>query len=134
MWDELLVYMESKARSFVLASIAVTAAAAIAVIDQTRRQVDNEWMTTLLLGLFCAAVVAGSVGGAFALRGAARKSRGALVADFLNGGENAEEYCARLSKVYDDAVYVSPFHITNTVYCQPCTIKSLSIRYLGPGP
>lgn len=52
----------------------------------------------LLLGL--AGVVTVSVGLAVvAAYGAARRSRGGLVADFLKGEEDARTYCLRLSKV-----------------------------------
>lgn len=71
-------------------------AAASTAAVASRRQ-GRGWMETTV-GLCCAGAVAGSVGLAVAVTLATRKSRGALVTDFLKGKEDAGTYCSRLSQ------------------------------------
>lgn len=94
LWDELLDVAHGQTRSMMLASTVVAAAAtALAVV---RRKQGDGWASSI--GLLCAGMLTASVGIAVAARAAARRSRGPLVADFLKGDENAQQYCLRLSK------------------------------------
>lgn len=95
-WDNYLTSISGRVKSIVLRSAAVVAAASAAAVA-SRRQEDGR---VTPLGLLCAAgaVAAGSVGLAVAVTMATRRSRGALVTDFLEGKEDARTYSTRLSQ------------------------------------
>ncbi|CAN0091106.1 unnamed protein product, partial [Laminaria digitata] len=93
-WDFYLASIAGRMKSIVLRSAAVMVAASAAAVA-SRRQ-ERGWATSL--GLLCAGAVAGSVGLAVAVIMATRRSRGALVTEFLKGKEDARTYSSRLSK------------------------------------
>lgn len=93
-WDFYLASIAGRIKSIVLRSAAVMVAASAAAVA-SRRQ-ERGWATSL--GLLCAGAVAGSVGLAVAVTMATRRSRGALVTEFLKGKEDARTYSSRLSK------------------------------------
>ena len=93
-WDHYLASIAGRMKSVVLRSSAMMAAALAAAVASRRKESGR----VASLGLLFAGVVAGSVGLAVAVTMATRRSRGALVTDFLEGKEDARTYSTRLSQ------------------------------------
>ena len=93
-WDGYIASIAGRVKSIVLRSAAVVAAASAAAVASRRQQSGR----AASLGLILTGAVAGSVGLAVAVTMATRRSRGALVTDFLEGKEDAQTYSTRLSQ------------------------------------
>lgn len=102
-WAEILNQARSRVRPLTLASSTTVVGAAAAMAAFQRRQDGGgdggQGWTVSSLGLLCAGLLTSSLGILVAVTSAARRSRGMLVANFLRSGEDAQQYCARLSKV-----------------------------------
>lgn len=111
-WDGVVIKVHSNARAITLASSAAAVGAAVAATTTLQRRQGSggdgggggggdgdPWWAASPLGLLCAGVLTASLGVLVAVSAAMRRSRGLLVANFLKGDEDAQQYCARLSKV-----------------------------------
>eukprot|EP00904_Undaria_pinnatifida_P012377 jgi/Undpi1/826/HiC_scaffold_10.g04290.m1 len=93
-WDYYLASIAKRMKSIVLRAVAVTAAASTAAVASRRQGCG--WV--IWLGFLFLGVITGLVGTAVAVTMATRRSRGALVTDFLKGKEDAGTYSSRLSQ------------------------------------